>query len=116
VTGGEAETDCVALLKAVRARVNLPVAVKLHPYFSAVGTLARQLDLARANGLVLFNRLYQSDIDLVRLRWSNDVARSGVGEIRLGLLWLSLLAGRLQRASLSASTGVETAEEVPDGR
>jgi dihydroorotate dehydrogenase (fumarate) len=112
VTGNEAEADCVALCKAVRSRVGLPLAVKLHPYFSAFGALARQLDHAGADGLVLFNRLYQPDIDLVRLRWSNDVTLSGAGEIRLGLLWLALLAGRLPRASLAASTGVETADEV----
>lgn len=115
VTGGEAEADCMALFKAVRSRVKLPIAVKLQSYFSAFGALARQLDDAGADGLVLFNRLYQPDIDLVRLRWSNDVTDvtlSGAGEIRLGLLWLSLLAGRLPRASLAASTGVETADEV----
>jgi len=49
----------------------------------------------RRRRLVLFNRLYQPDIDLVRLSWSNDVSLSNPGEIRLGLLWLSLLAGRL---------------------
>ena len=112
VTGGQAEADCVALVKAVRSRVAIPVAVKLHPYFSAFGALARQLDLAGADGLVLFNRLYQPDIDLVRLDWRNDAALSGAGEIRLGLLWLSLLAGQLPHASLAAGTGVETADEV----
>jgi len=60
----------------------------------------------------LFNRLYQPDIDLVRLSWSNDVSLSNPGEIRLGLLWLSLLAGRLPRVSLAAGTGVETSSEV----
>jgi dihydroorotate dehydrogenase (fumarate) len=112
VTGAQAEADCVALLKAVRAEVKLPVAVKLHPHFSAFGALARQLDGAGADGLVLFNRLYQPDVDLARLAWSNDLALSSPGEIRLGLLWLSLLAGRLPRASLAAGTGVETADEV----
>jgi dihydroorotate dehydrogenase (fumarate) len=112
VTGGEAEAECVALFQAVRGRVALPVSVKLHPYFSAFGALARQLDHAGADGLVLFNRLYQPDIDLVRLRWNNDLALSGAGEIRLGLLWISLLAGRLSHASLAAGTGVETAGEV----
>lgn len=112
VSGAEADAGCVRLLEAVRARVTLPVAVKLNPYFSAFGALARQLDAAGADGLVLFNRLYQPDIDLARLRWTNDVALSGAGEIRLGLLWLSLLAGRLPRASLAASTGVASSEEV----
>jgi dihydroorotate dehydrogenase (fumarate) len=112
VTGTVADAECVALVRAVRSRVSLPLAVKLHPYFSAFGAMARELDAAGADGLVLFNRLYQPDIDLVRLHWSNDVALSGAGEIRLGLLWLSLLAGRLPRASLAASTGVESADEV----
>lgn len=112
VTSARAEADCVALVKTVRSRVAIPVAVKLHPHFSAFGALARQLDLAGADGLVLFNRLYQPDIDLVRLRWTNDIALSGESEIRLGLLWISLLSGRLPRASLAASTGVTTADEV----
>jgi dihydroorotate dehydrogenase (fumarate) len=112
VTGRAAEAECVALFEAVRSRVELPVAVKLHPYYSAFGALARHLDAAGANGLVLFNRLYQPDIDLTRLRWNNDLVLSSAGEIRLGLLWISLLAGRLPRASLAAGTGVETADEV----
>lgn len=112
VTGAEAEADCVALLKAVRAQVTIPIAVKLHPHFSAFGALALQLDGAGADGLVLFNRLYQPDIDLVRLRWTNDAALSSPGEIRLGLLWLTLLSRRLPHASLAAGTGVETADEV----
>jgi dihydroorotate dehydrogenase (fumarate) len=112
VTGADLDADSVGLFKAVRSQVAIPVAVKLQPYYSAFGALARQLDDAGAEGLVLFNRLYQPDIDLARLHWSNDIALSSAGEIRLGLLWLSLLAGRLRRASLAASTGVETADEV----
>jgi len=112
VTGGEADADCVALLTAIRHRVEIPVSVKLHPYFSGFGALARQLDHAGADGIVLFNRLYQPDIDLGRLRWSDDIMLSGSSEIRLGLLWLSRLAKRLPRVSLAASTGVETEDEV----
>jgi dihydroorotate dehydrogenase (fumarate) len=112
VTGGEAEADCVSLVGAVRRQIKIPLAVKLHPYFSAFGALARQLDLAGVDGLVLFNRLYQRDIDLVRLGWRSDIALSNPDEIRLGLLWMSALCGQLKRASLAASTGVETADEV----
>jgi dihydroorotate dehydrogenase (fumarate) len=112
VTGADLDADSVGLFKAVRSQVTIPVAVKLQPYYSAFGAFARQLDDAGADGLVLFNRLYQPDIDIARLHWSNDIALSSAGEIRLGLLWLSLLAGRLRRASLAASTGVETADEV----
>lgn len=109
---GEPEADCLALVKAVRARVKLPLAVKLQPSFAAFGALAQGLDAAGADGLVLFNRLYQPDIDLARLRWTNEIALSGANEIRLGLLWVSLLGGRLPRASLAAGSGVETADEV----
>ncbi len=111
-TSDEVEADCLQLFKAVRSRIAIPLAVKLPPYFSAFGALARQLDDAGADGLVLFNRLYEPDIDLVRLTWSHHAALSGRGEIRLGLLWLCALAGRLPRASLAASSGVETVDEI----
>jgi dihydroorotate dehydrogenase (fumarate) len=100
VTGGEAEADCVALVGAVRAQVKIPQAVKLHPHFSAFGAVARYLDQAGADGVVLFNRLYQPDIDLVRLGWRKEIALSNAAEIRLGLLWLSELSGQLKHASL----------------
>ena len=112
VTGAQAEADCVALVKAVRGRVGIPLAIKLHPYFSAFGALAIQLDQAGADALVLFNRLYQPDINLAQLRWNNEVTLSDADEIPLGLLWISLLSERLPRASLAASTGVRTADEV----
>jgi dihydroorotate dehydrogenase (fumarate) len=92
--------------------VKLPLAVKLHPHFSAFGDMAWQLKEAGANGLVLFNRVYQPDIDLVRLKWDTELALSDPSEIRLGLLWISVLSGRLGHASLAASTGVETSDEV----
>jgi dihydroorotate dehydrogenase (fumarate) len=109
---GEVEADCLALVKAVRACVRLPLAVKLHPFYSAFGDLAQSLDAAGADGLVLFNRLYQPDIDLARLAWSHEIELSGPNEIRLGLLWISLLGDRLPRASLAAGTGVDTADEI----
>ena len=102
----------MALVGAVRRQIKIPLAVKLHPHFSAFGAIAKDLDQAGADGLVLFNRLYQPDIDLVRLGWRNDLALSSAAEIRLGLLWLSELSGRLAHASLAASTGVESADEV----
>jgi len=95
----------------VRAAVSIPVAVKLSPYFSAVGNMAMALEDAGAAGLVLFNRFYQPDLDLARLQVLTDLKLSEPNEIRLPLLWLAVLAGRT-RASLAASTGVSTAEEV----
>ncbi len=111
-TSALVESDCLGLVMAVRASVRIPIAVKLHPYYSAFGALARQLDAAGADGIVLFNRLYAQDIDLVRLGWVKDVALSHPSETRLGLLWLSHLFGRLSHASLAAGTGVETSDDV----
>ena len=111
-TGASVEAECVDLLTAVRSRVALPIAMKLHPHFSAFGALAHRLDAAGADGLVLFDRLYQADIDLVRLAWVNQVTLSQPNEIRLGLFWLSQLSGRLAKASLAAGSGVETGDEI----
>jgi dihydroorotate dehydrogenase (fumarate) len=112
VTGAAAEAACLGLVSAVRSRVKLPLAVKLHPHFSAFGDMAWQLVEAGASGLVLFNRVYQPDIDLARLKWDTELALSDPSEIRLGLLWISILSSRLGQASLAASTGVETSDEV----
>lgn len=99
------------VLAAVKRAVRVPVSMKLTPGFSAPGAVIRRLDAAGADGFVLFNRLYQPDIDLVTLRLSRRLALSDKAEIRPGLLWIGALAGTL-RAALAASTGVETAEEV----
>jgi len=109
--GAIAEQRHLDIIRAVRARVGIPLAVKLHPYFSAFGAFAQAAQREGADALVLFNRLYQPDIDLLRLAWVADLDLSRRNEIRLPLLWTSLLSGRIG-ASLAASTGVEGAEEV----
>ena len=111
LTGSAVEAHYLDVLRAVRATVSIPVAMKLGPFFSAPGDVVRSLDRAGADGFVLFNRFYQPDIDLVTLRVQRDLALSGPAEIRLPLLWIGVLAGTL-RGSLAASTGVETADEV----
>ncbi len=105
------EDDIVAILAAVRQAVAVPVAVKLSPYASAPGHLAVRLAEAGAGGLVLFNRLVQPDIDLARLALDTHIPLSRPEEMRLPLLWIALLAGRVD-ASLAASTGVEDAGDV----
>ena len=111
LTGQEVEQRYVDIVKAVRNSVTIPVAVKIGPYFSAPGHMVRRLDHEGADGLVLFNRFYQPDIDLARLELISDLELSKPYEIRLPLLWIGLLAGRV-KASLAASTGVEGADEV----
>ena len=112
-TGASAEADCVGLFKAVRRRVAIPVAVKLHPYFSAFGAPgapARSRRRGRTGSVQsAVSARYRSRSPALEQPTSRSAVPS---EIRLGLLWLSVLAGRLRRASLAASTGVETADEV----
>jgi dihydroorotate dehydrogenase (fumarate) len=109
--GGEVEQRYIDIVKAVKAAVKCQVAVKIGPHFSALGHMARRLELAGADGLVLFNRFYEPDIDLARLGLLSSLDLSTPGEIRLPLLWIAVLAGRI-RCSLAASTGVEGADEV----
>jgi dihydroorotate dehydrogenase (fumarate) len=89
----------------------VPVAVKLSPYFSATADMVHRLDTAGADGLVLFNRFLQPDIDPETLTTVRGVTLSTPAETRLPLTWIALLRGRV-RASLAASTGVETASDV----
>lgn len=111
LTGVEVEQRYLDILRAVRAMVSIPVAVKLSPYFSSLGSMALALRSAGADALVLFNRFYQPDIDVARLEVLTDLELSRHNEVRLPLLWLAVLAGRVN-LSLAASTGVATADDV----
>jgi dihydroorotate dehydrogenase (fumarate) len=109
--GREVEDRYLSILRAVKQAVKIPVAVKLAPYFSAIGYMATQLVAAGADGLVLFNRFYEPDIDLTRFALLPNLELSTASEIRLPLLWIGVLSGRIS-ASLAASTGVESSDEI----
>ena len=111
LTSAEVENLYLDVVRSVKSAVSIPVAVKLGPYFSAPGRMAVALAESGADGLVLFNRFYQPDIDLTRLRLKRDIELSRPAEIRLPLLWIGVLAGNI-RASLAASSGVDSVEEV----
>ncbi|MGP0005520.1 MAG: dihydroorotate dehydrogenase-like protein [Acidimicrobiales bacterium] len=111
VSGRDVEQRHVEILQGVKAAVSVPVAVKLSPYFSSTGEMARQLDAAGADALVLFNRFLQPDIDLESLGLAPGVGLSDQREARLPRTWIALLHGRL-RAALAASTGVEGPDDV----
>lgn len=98
-------------VSTVKEQVNIPVAVKLSPYFSALANMAKKLDHAGADALVLFNRFYQPDIDLENLEVVPNLTLSTSNEIRLPLRWIAILYGRVN-ASLAATSGVHTAEDV----
>jgi dihydroorotate dehydrogenase (fumarate) len=111
LSGSDVERRHVEILTTVKAVVTVPVAVKLSPYFSSTGEMARRLDRAGADGLVLFNRFLQPDIDPETLTVTIRPGLSSQAEGRLPRTWIALLAGRV-RASLAATTGVETAADV----
>ena len=111
ISGREVEERYVRIVRRVKRAVTIPVAVKVSPFFSSMGEMAGRLVEAGADGLVLFNRFYQPDFDLESLEVRATLDLSGPGEIRLPLLWIALLHGRLE-ASLAATSGVHRAGEV----
>ena len=111
LTGQEVEQRHVDILGQVKDVVSVPVAVKLGPQFSSPGEIALRLDKAGADGLVLFNRFLQPDIDTETLAVLPGVGLSSPAEARLPLTWISLLR-RQVRASLAATSGVEEPADV----
>lgn len=110
-SGRDVEQRYVDVIRSVRSAVSVPIAVKLSPFFSAFGEMAKRCVGAGADGLVLFNRFYQPDFDLEELEVVPDLELSSATEIRLPLLWIAVLHGRL-KCSLAATGGVETGREV----
>lgn len=112
-TAAEVEYDDLEIVSAVRAAVTIPLAVKLSPYYSALAHFAARLVNAGADGLVLFNRFYQPDVDIVSLRVEPRVELSNPSELRLPLRWLAVLHPLLKRrASLAATTGIHSGADV----
>lgn len=111
VPPAEVERDYVEILKAVKAVVKIPVAVKLSPFFTNMAHMAQQLDEAGADGLTLFNRFYQPDINLETLEIEPNVLLSNPQSLRLPLTWIGILFGRI-KASLAATSGVHGAKDV----
>ena len=111
MSGEDVEARYVEAVHAVKRATKIPVAVKLPPYFSSTGHMARRLVDAGADGLVLFNRFYQPDFDLATLDVKSELTLSSSHEAGPALLWIGMLAGRV-RASLAATSGVESVEQV----
>jgi dihydroorotate dehydrogenase (fumarate) len=113
-TGRQVETDMLELVEAVRKASPVPIAVKVGPYYSAFANLAKRLVEAGADGLVLFNRFYQPDIDIERLSVEPHLVLSTSDELRLPLRWCAILRGRID-ASLALTTGVHTGNDMVKG-
>ena len=107
ITASHLEDNYVDLVKAVCDTVNIPVSVKLSPYFSALPNLIKRLVDAGASGVVLFNRFIQPDIDIENLEVDSTLHLSTSAELHLPLRWMALLYGRVE-ADLALTTGVHT--------
>ncbi len=111
MTSDQVEQTYLNILKSVKSKITIPVAVKISPFFSAMANMAKRLDEAGANGLVLFNRFYQPDIDLENLAVAPNVLLSTPQAMRLPLRWIAILHGRI-KASLAATSGIHHATDV----
>lgn len=111
INSGKVEQEYLNIVKAVKTNVNIPIAVKMHPFFSSVSWMAEQFTNVGADGLVLFNRFYQPDINLETLEIEPNVLLSTPIELRLPLRWIGILYGRIN-ADLAATSGVYTETDV----
>jgi dihydroorotate dehydrogenase (fumarate) len=111
LTSEELENTYINFVSKVRSKINIPLAVKIGPYFTGLGNMCSRLVDAGADGLVLFNRFYQPDIDLEELEIYPNLVLSTSQELRLPLRWIALLYGRVE-TDFALTTGVHSAEDV----
>ncbi|MEQ9407434.1 MAG: dihydroorotate dehydrogenase-like protein [Fuerstiella sp.] len=111
VTADQVETNYLELVAEVRSQIKIPLAVKLGPYFSSLANFAKRLSEAGVDGLVLFNRFMQPDINLQTMEIDARIELSHAAEMRLPLRWISILRGQVE-ASLAATSGVHGHEAV----
>jgi dihydroorotate dehydrogenase (fumarate) len=110
-TGQEIERRVLQMIQTLKERIYIPVAVKLSPFYSAFAHFAHELDERGANGLVIFNRFYQPDVDVEELDVEHKLHLSDSTELLLRLRWLAILSGRVQ-ASLAVTGGVHTVTDA----
>ncbi len=110
-TGADVEQRTIDIVAAVKDEVSLPVAVKLSPFYSSMANLARKLEETGADGLVIFNRFYQPDLDIEELDVVPNLRLSTADELRLRLRWLAILSSQV-KLSLAATGGAHNAVDV----
>ena len=111
MTGSQVEQMYLDVVKEVRKNVTIPIAVKIGPFFSSTANMAKQFAAAGAEGLVLFNRFYQPDLDLENLQVVPHLVLSTANELRLPLRWLAILHGRVP-LDLAVTTGVHGPDDA----
>ncbi len=110
-TGADVEQRTIDIVAAVKSEVSLPVSVKLSPFYSSIANLARKLEEAGVDGLVIFNRFYQPDLDIEELDVVPNLRLSTADELRLRLRWLAILSNQVE-LSLAATGGAHNAVDV----
>jgi len=110
-SGAEVEERYLELLRALRKQVSVPISMKLSPYFSGLAHFVACLEQAGADGVVLFNRFYQPDIDLDNLQVTSQLTWSRSVDVQLPLRWVALLYGKVG-LSLATTRGVHTADDA----
>ena len=111
MTGEQVEQNYISILQAVKSEVNIPVAIKLSPFFSNMANMSKKLVEAGVNGLVLFNRFYQPDINIEELEVTTNVLLSTPQAMRLPMRWIAILYGRLE-VDFAATSGVQKGQDV----
>jgi dihydroorotate dehydrogenase (fumarate) len=111
LTSESLEENYIQLLKDVRREIKIPLAVKVSPFLTGVANVLQQFADAGANGLVLFNRFYQPDIDLETMEMTPSLTLSTSSELRMPLRWVALLYGQI-KVDLAVTSGVHTSEDV----
>lgn len=110
-SGSEIEKETCEIVQEVKKQIKIPVAVKISPFYTNMAAMAKRLTDSGANGLVLFNRFYQPDIDLEELQIRPDIILSSPLSLRLPLRWIAILYGRVS-CDLAATSGIHKAEDV----
>lgn len=110
-SSAEVEQEYLDLVETVKKSIEIPLAIKVGPYFSSMADMARRFDDAGVDALVIFNRFYQPDIDLQTLGVKPNLILSDPAELRLVLRWLAILHGRVD-CDLAATSGIHEAEEA----
>ncbi len=111
-TGDQVEQRYLDLLMDLRGQIHLPINMKLSPAFSSIGNMVTRLGAAGANGVALFNRFYQPDINIDSLRLQPSLHPSTSAEALLAMRWIAILYGRVSGLSLGATGGVHTPEDA----
>ena len=111
VTAEQVENMYIETLQAVKSNVTIPVAVKISPFFSSMANMAKKLDDAGADALVMFNRFYQPDFNLENLEVVPNLVLSTNFEMRLPLRWIAILFGQI-KASMALTSGVHNSEDI----